>query len=117
MPRHDQMREAGTLSSAQWEACRRYLALTEAAEAGVPCALGGAGLSRRHDVERRVQARLSLEAAQAALGPSARGFCDALILENLAVRTIAERAGIRPEIAMGHVQAALTRLAEHWGFL
>jgi hypothetical protein len=112
--RYDQMWKAGTISCAQWKVCSRYLALAEAVEGGLPCSLREAVPVPRHCTERQVYAKLSLEAAHAALGPSARGLCDALILENLSVRAIAERAGMRPDVALGQVLAALTRLVEHW---
>lgn len=115
--RHDQMARSGTISPVQWEACRRYLALAEATRGGMPCALGSLGSSARSGIEGQVHAKLSLQAAHAALGPSAQALCDALILENLAVRTIAERCGVRAENAMGQIQAALTRLVEHWKLL
>lgn len=113
-PRHDQMSRSGTISPAQWEACRRYLALTEAIAGGMSSSLSGPEFSARSGTEQQVHARLSLQAAHVALGPSARALCDALILDNLAVRAIAERHGMRSEIVMGLVLAALTRLAEHW---
>ncbi len=76
--------------------------------------LSGPEVSARIRTEQQVRARLSLQAAHVALGPSARGLCVAFILDNLAVRSIAERHGMRSEIVMGLVLAALTRLAEHW---
>lgn len=112
--RHDQMWKAGTITRAQWKVCCRYSALAEAAEGNLPCSLGEAASVPRHCAEHQVYVKLSLEAAHAALGPSARYLCDALILENVSVRAIAERAGTRPDVALGQVLAALTRLVEHW---
>jgi hypothetical protein len=112
--RHDQMWKAGTITRAQWKVCSRYSALAEAVEGSLPCSLGEAASVPRPCAEHQVYAKLSLEAAHAALGPSARHLCDALILENLSVRAIAERAGMRPDVALGQVLAALTRLGEHW---
>lgn len=69
--RYDQMARSGTISPSQWQACHRYLALAEAARGGMPCALGGLGSSARSGTENQVHARLSLQAAHTALGPSA----------------------------------------------
>jgi hypothetical protein len=73
----------------------------------------GLASSARNGIKDRVHAKLFLQAARTAFGPSAGIVSDAFIPENLSVCAITERLGIRREITMGYPQDTFTHLVEY----
>ena len=118
---YDRLHARGGITDPQREAADRYAALREA-ETGArwrPSAPTGIRTPRYadsgHPIISQVQAAAQLRRVHEVLGRQARAVVALLVVDNLPVKEIAERHRVGPDIAMGMVLAALTRLAEHWG--
>jgi len=115
------MHEAGTIRLEHFLACERYI-VTASAAMGVHDQ-DRSPVGRRppwqqgHVADQQLAAMVSMRNAANALGNSAHAMVQMLVLENLNVSAIAERLHMDRKEAKGTLIAALTRLAEHWGFL
>jgi len=112
---------AGSISLEHAMACERYILTAAAAEGANDQAKPIVGRlppwMQGHPAEQQLMARVSLRNAINALGNSAHALVQMLVLENLTIKAIAARKEINPTEAKGEIRAALTRLAEHWGYL
>ena len=118
---YDRLHARGGITDPQREAADRYATLREA-ETGArwrPSAPTGIRAPRNadagHPILSQVQAAAHLRRVHETLGRQARAVLALLVVDNLPVKEIAERQRVGPDVAMGLVLAALTRLAEHWG--
>ncbi len=130
---YDRLHNCGAIDDDQRDACDKYAMLSEQ-ERGASWQSGEIAGGRRpawqkgHPILTAIQATAALRSVNKALGNQARALVVLLVVQNLTVREIARRfkrvdvdadgqktiRTIDEKQVMGHINAALTRMAEHW---
>ena len=117
---YDQMERVGAISEDQRDAADRYAILREQELGaswlnGEPNGRAPSPWQKGNPTQTAIHASATLRSVHEVLGQQARTVLNLLIMQNMDAKAIAAHLGINPSVAKGRVDAALTRMVEHWG--